>query len=180
MQRRKLALLPRSDRSVESAPTPPSSATETKPKSNPFGSARPVDTDSALKKVEEKMAKEKEHQDEITSAKHMISTPQPTSPTTARPEKRRGQPKQLLKRTPANNAPAPASGTPDTDETVVAKVETQDQTTSEGTETTWRKVDPPAVPASTPAPTEEDVGWETVPARSSKKVVGVVGGKALK
>jgi translation initiation factor 4B len=179
MQRRKLALLPRSDRQQESAQTPPTSATESKPKSNPFGTARPVDTDSALKKVEEKLAKEKEHQDEVTSAGKgaAAASSQPTSPTAPRPEKGRGQPKQLLRRTSANTASVSQS---DANEVVAAKPEVQEEVAAGRADSTWRKVDPPSVsvPTATAAPAEEEAGWETVPSRT-KKANGV-GVKATK
>jgi hypothetical protein len=183
LQRRKLALLPRSDRTQESAHTPPPSATESKPKSNPFGAARPVDTDSALKKAEEKMAKEKDHQEEVTAIrKGSVDANQPTSPTGPRPEKTRNQPKQLLRRTSAqNNAAGAATATPqsDTDDVTakLAKLDTHEEAKAEVAESTWRKVDHPAVPAAAPAPADEEPGWETVPTRT-KKINGV--GKASK
>ncbi len=168
MQRKKLTLLPRSEHPQEPPSTPVSAVDEIKPKSNPFGAARPVDTDSALKKVEEKLAKEKEHKEEIISIKGAAVSPSPSSPTGPRHDKGRQQPKQLLRRPSAN----PASGTPGAPRSeiddVAAKPEAQDDAISEAVESSWRKPDNPVVGA----PQEEDAGWETVPSRS-KKINGV-------
>ena len=169
MQRRKLALLPRSEHPQEPTSTP-LSVDEVKSKSNPFGAARPVDTDTALKKVEEKLAKEKEHKDELASTKANASTNlPPASPAGPRHDKARPNPKQLLRRTSANPAgPATGSGQSEVDAVVAAKPEAQDKAISEGPEKMWRKPENPVILA----PSEEEVGWETVPSRS-KKVNGV-------
>jgi translation initiation factor 4B len=172
LQRRKLALLPRSEHPQEPPPTPLSPSDEVKPKANPFGAARPVDTDSALKKVEEKLAKEKEHiKEEKESAKNAAAAnPSPASPTGPRVDKSKPHPKQLLRRTSAKDAPAATAGAKgsEIDEVVAAKAEAQDEAISEEAGTKWRKVDAPVAAA---AP-EEEAGWETVPART-KKVNGV-------
>jgi len=172
MQRKKLTLLPRSEHPQEPPSTPIAAvAEEVKPRSNPFGAARPVDTDSALKKVEEKLAKEKEHKEDVTAAKGSAVSPPPSSPTVPRHDKGRQQPKQLLRRPSANPAVggngAPRSGI---DEVVAAKAEAQEESISEAqaVESSWRKPDI-QVPA---APQEEEAGWETVPTRN-KKVNGV-------
>jgi hypothetical protein len=178
MQRKKLTLLPRSEHPQEPPPTPVSSVVEeVKPKSNPFGAARPVDTDSALKKVEEKLAKEKEHKEDLTSAKAAAVSPPPSSPTGPRHDKGRQQPKQLLRRPSANpaNPASPATlategssaSRSEIDDVVAAKAEAQEESLSEPVET-WRK--PDIQVAATPQ--EEEPGWETVPSRS-KKVNGV-------
>jgi hypothetical protein len=167
-QRRKLALLPRSEHPTST----PSATDETKSKSNPFGSAKPVDTDTALKKVEEKLAKEREHKEEMASAKASVtSNPPPTSPTGPRHDKLRGNPKQLLRRTSTNpTVPGTAVGQSEIDSPVAAKTEAQNDAISEGVEKTWRKPESPAIPA----PAEDEAGWETVPSRS-KKINGVGG-----
>jgi hypothetical protein len=167
LHRKKLTLLPRSEHPQEPLPSP-SAPEEPKSKSNPFGAARPVDTDSALKKVEEKLAKEKEHKDEIAAAKPPHP---PSSPTTPRHEKGRGNPKQLLRRTSANPA-GTASGTApsEIDSVTTAKAEAQEEAISEGVDAGWRKTEAPAVQPN--AAGEEEPGWETVPTRS-KKVNGV-------
>lgn len=169
MQRKKLTLLPRSEHPQEPLSTPVSAVDEIKPKSNPFGAARPVDTDSALKKVEEKLAKEKEHKEEIISVKGAAVPPAPTSPTGPRHDKGRQQPKQLLRR-PSTNPASGSTGAPrsEIDDVVAAKAEAQDEAISEVVESPWRKPDTPVVAA----PQEEDAGWETVPSRS-KKINGV-------
>jgi hypothetical protein len=170
MQRKKLTLLPRSEHPQETHSTPvPSVVEEVKPKTNPFGAARPVDTDSALKKVEEKLAKEKEHKEEITSAKGAAVSSTPSSPTGPRHDKGRQQPKQLLRR-PSANLVAGGSGEPSSEinEVVAAKAEAQEESISESVESSWRKSDV-QVEAT---PQEEEAGWETVPSRS-KKVNGV-------
>ena len=165
LHRKKLTLLPRSEHPQEPIPSP-SIPEETKTKSNPFGAAKPVDTDSALKKVEEKLAKEREHKEEIITAK---SPHPPSSPTTPRHEKGRGNPKQLLRRTSAN-PPSPTSGThPRVDPVTTAKAEAQEEAISAAGEAGWRK---PTAPAVHVAPPEDEPGWETVPTRS-KRVNGV-------
>lgn len=169
MQRRKLALLPRSEHPLESTSTP-LTAEDAKPKSNPFGTAKPVDTDTALKKVEEKLAKEKEHKEELASVKGSAASNPPTSPTAPRHDKPRSNPKQLLRRPSANpSSPATGAGQSEIDHVVAAKAEAQDETTSEGTGK-WRKSDNPPIPAASSQ--EDEAGWETVPSRS-KKVNGV-------
>ena len=169
LHRKKLTLLPRSEHPQEPVPSP-SAPEEPKSKSNPFGAARPVDTDSALKKVEEKLAKEKEHKDEIAAAKPQHP---PSSPTTPRHEKGRGNPKQLLRRTSANPT-GPTSGTApsETDPVTAAKAEPQEGAISEGVEAGWRKTEAPTVQPTAAAAGEEEPGWETVPTRT-KKVNGV-------
>ena len=170
MQRRKLALLPRSEHPQEPTSTP-LAAEDAKPKSNPFGAAKPVDTDTALKKVEKKLAKEKEHKEELASVKGNASNPPPTSPTTPRHDKPRSNPKQLLRRPSANPAsPVTGAGQSEIDVVVAAKAEAQDEAISDGTGKKWRKSDNPPIPAA--APQEDEAGWETVPSRS-KKVNGV-------
>jgi translation initiation factor 4B len=171
LQRRKLALLPRSEHPQELAPTPLSPSDEVKPKSNPFGAARPVDTDSALKKVEEKLAKEKEHikEEKESSKTATAANPSPASPTGPRGDKSKPHPKQLLRRTSAKDAPVAAAAATgakasEIDEVVAAKAEAQDEAISEEVEKTWRKVDAPVAAA---AP-EEEAGWETVSARTKK------------
>jgi hypothetical protein len=170
LQRRKLALLPRSEHPQEPAPTHLSPSDEIKPKSNPFGAARPVDTDSALKKVEEKLAKEKEHikEEKESSKTTTAANPSPVSPTGPRGDKSKPHPKQLLRRTSAKDAPAAAAAAgakgSEIDEVVAAKAEAQDEAISEEVESKWRKVDAPVV-ATAP---EEEAGWETVPARTKK------------
>jgi translation initiation factor 4B len=169
LQRRKLALLPRSEHPQEPAPTPLSPSDEVKPKSNPFGSARPVDTDSALKKVEEKLAKEKEHvkeEKESSKTATAAANPSPTSPTGPRVEKSRPNPKQLLRRTSAKDTsvPATAAKSSEIDEVVAAKAEAQEESINEDAGKSWRKVETP-VAATAP---EEEAGWETVPPRTKK------------
>ena len=168
MQRRKLALLPRSEHPQEPTPVPVS-IDEVKPKSNPFGAAKPVDTDNVLKKVEEKLAKEKEHKEELASIKANIGTskPPPASPTGPRHNKSRANPKQLLRRG-SPNLTTPTSAANETDAVVTAKPEVQEKAKLEGSEETWRKPDNTAAPA----PPEDEAGWETVSSRS-KKVNGV-------
>jgi len=173
MQRRKLALLPRSEHPLEPTSTP-GTTDETKPKSNPFGAARPVDTDTALKKVEEKLAKEKEHKEEVHKPSAISSNMPPASPTGPRHDKARTNPKQLLRRTSANPTTATSPAAAEVDAVGSIKAEAQDESISEGIEKAWRK---PAseTPATNPAPStvaEEETGWETVPSRS-KKVNGV-------
>lgn len=165
LHRKKLTLLPRSEHPQESLPSP-SAHEEPKSKSSPFGAARPVDTDSALKKVEEKLAKEKEHKEEIAAAKPPHP---PSSPTTPRHEKGRGNPKQLLRRTSAN--PTGPAAHSEADPITDAKAEAQEDPISEGVESGWRKTEAPAVQAPATA-AEEEPGWETVPPRS-KKINGV-------
>jgi len=164
LHRKKLTLLPRSEHPQEPVSSP-SAPEEPKSKSNPFGAARPVDTDSALKKVEEKLAKDKEHKDDIAAAKPQHP---PSSPTTPRHEKGRGNPKQLLRRTSANPT-GPTSGTAPSDTDPVTKAEAQE---AEGVEAGWRKTEAPAVQPTAAATGEEEPGWETVPTRT-KKVNGV-------
>jgi hypothetical protein len=167
-QRKKLALLPRSehpqDLILTTTPTD-----ESKSKSNPFGAERPVDTDSALKKVEEKLAREKEHKEDLASAKPApASQPAPNSPVGPRHDKGRAHPKQLLRRTSATH-PVPASGSGQSEiDPMAAKAEAQDDAVSDQREMTWRKSSNPQVVP----PTEDEAGWETVPSRS-KKVNGV-------
>jgi hypothetical protein len=166
MQRRKLALLPRSEHPQE-PPLTPVLTDDAKPKSNPFGAARPVDTDTALKKVEEKLAKDKEHKEELATIKaSAVSNPTPASPTGPRHEKSRANPKQLLRRASANPAgPASGSGHAEADFVVTSKAEAKDEAISErAAEKTWRKSENPAAPG----PSEEEAGWETVPSRSKK------------
>ena len=172
MQRKKLTLLPRTEHPQEPTSTTVSAvAGEAKTKSNPFGAARPVDTDSALKKVEEKLAKEKEHKEDAVAAKAAAVSPVPSPPTLTRQDKGKQQPKQLLRR-PSANAAVGGNGAPrsEVDEVVAAKAEAQEESISEpqAVESSWRKTDI-QVPA---APQEEEAGWETVPTRS-KKINGV-------
>jgi len=170
LHRKKLTLLPRSEHPQEPLPSP-SAPEESKSKSNPFGAARPVDTDSALKKVEERLAKEKEHKEEMAAAKPPHP---PSSPTTPRHEKGRGNPKQLLRRTSQTpSGPATATAHSDADAVTAAKPEAQEEAISEGSDSGWRKTEAPVVQAPpTVVPTEEEAGWETVVPRS-KKVNGV-------
>lgn len=168
VQRKKLTLLPRSEHPQEPLSTPVSAVDEVKPKSNPFGAARPVDTDSALKKVEEKLAKEKEHKDD-SSVKGAAVTPAPSSPTGPRLDKGRQQPKQLLRRPSASpSAGNTGASRSEIDDVVAAKAEAPDEAISEAVDESWRKPETPVVAA----PQEEDAGWETVPSRS-KKINGV-------
>ena len=160
MQRKKLTLLPRSEHPQEHSPT----VDEAKTKSNPFGAAKPVDTDSVLKKIEEKLAKEKEHKEEL-SVKATASNPSQSYTNHPRHEKGRSNPKQLLRRSPAN--PSQAGGSSETDATAAAKAEIQEDSISEGSKGSWRKPDN-APENSLP----DEPGWETVPARG-KKVNGV-------
>lgn len=165
MQRKKLTLLPRSEHPQEPNLTPVASD-DAKPKSNPFGTAKPVDTDSALKKVEEKLAKEREHKDELGPQKGNVpSNSSPGSPTAPRHDKGRVHPKQLLRRTSANPPSGPSHS--ENDVAVAARPEGRDEATSENSETTWRKPDNSANP-----PPSGEEGWETVPSRS-KRVNGV-------
>jgi hypothetical protein len=179
MQRKKLTLLPRSEKPQEPLASPLSATEESKPKSNPFGAARPVDTDSVIKKVEQKLAKEKEHKEEEPARSPATSHP-PASPSHSHPQRfekgqGRGQPKQLLRRTSAQtsgNAQHKSEHKSEVDEVIAAKAEAQEESIAEGAETAWRKTDPPKVDAPTAvAPAEEDAGWETVPSR--KKINGV-------
>ena len=171
MQRRKLALLPRSEHPQEASSTP-LTAEDAKPKSNPFGAAKPVDTDTALKKVEEKLAKEKEQKEELASVKSSVaSNPPPASPTAPRHDKPRSNPKQLLRRPSANpTSPSTGAGQSEIGAVVAAKAEAQNETIPEGTGKKWRKSDNSPIPVA--APQEDEAGWETVPSRS-KKVNGV-------
>ena len=173
MQRRKLALLPRSEHPQEPTSTP-GTTDEIKPKSNPFGAARPVDTDTALKKVEEKLAKEKEHKEEVHKASATTTNLPPASPTGPRHDKARTNPKQLLRRTSANPTAAAGPAATEIDAVVSAKAEAQNESISEGIEKAWRKpvAETPATNPAPPAVAEEESGWETVPSRS-KKVNGV-------
>lgn len=174
MQRKKLTLLPRTEHPQEPPSTPVSAvAGEAKSKSNPFGAARPVDTDSALKKVEEKLAKEKEHKEDVTAAKGAAVSPAPSAPTVPRHDKGKQQPKQLLRRPSANPAVGGNGAPPsEIDEVVAAKAEAHEESISEpqAVESSWRKADIQVRAASSPR--EEEAGWETVPTRS-KKVNGV-------
>jgi len=174
-QRKKLALLPRSEHPQE-PPSTLQSITDESPstRTNPFGAARPVDTDSALKKVEEKLAREKikEHKEDSAPSKRTTSPTAPASASTGpRHEKPRSHPKQLLRRAPHNSSAAPNS-TPSSTE--VGDIATQKQegqrseTASESTGGSWRKKADVEMVSSPP----EEPGWETVPARG-KKVNGV-------
>ena len=167
-ERKKLALLPRTEPAQEAASTAVSTH-ETKAKASPFGAAKPVDTDSALRKIEERLAKEKEHKEESVTAKpgHDVS-PSPSSPNIPRLDKGKGHGKQLLRRTSAPGS-GPSSGGRETDPAVAGKTKTQDETVSESQETSWRKIESKSAPAP---PVDEEPGWETVPARN-KKVNGV-------
>jgi hypothetical protein len=171
MQRRRLALLPRSEHPQEPTSTP--GTDEIKPKSNPFGAARPVDTDTVLKKVEEKLAKEKEHKEEVHKASTATNLP-PASPTGPRHDKARTNPKQLLRRTSANPTAAAGPTATEIDAAVSTKAEAKDESISEGIEKAWRKpaTEAPVTNSAPSAVAEEEAGWETVPSRS-KKVNGV-------
>jgi len=188
MQRRKLALLPRSEHPAEPASTP-AGADDAKSKSNPFGAARPVDTDSALKKVEEKLAKEKEHkkeeeekkQEERRASQSEQSTQPKKEQAAPRSDKPRGpHPKQLLRRQSENKSESKTNTTTSKDQSevtpvVAAKAEAQEEVISEKTEGSWRKQEntvPAAATAPAPAQGDEEPGWETVPARG-KKVNGI-------
>ena len=182
MQRRKLALLPRSEHPAEPAPTP-TGVDDAKSKANPFGAARPVDTDSALKKVEEKLAKEKEHkkeeeekkQEERRASQSEQSTQLKKEQSAPRSEKPRGpHPKQLLRRQSENKTNTPTSKEQsEVTPVVAAKAEAQEDAISEKTEGSWRKQENTVVEApAAPAQGEEEPGWETVPARG-KKVNGI-------
>ena len=174
MHRKKLTLLPRSSEHHEATPPSASSVDESKSKANPFGDAKPVDTLSVLKKVEEKLAKEKEHKEEPASTKARdTSTSSPASPTTQRPEKGRSHPKQLLRRAPANPAPqgqSGISGPSQVDTAAATKAEAQVEATTEEPVVSWRK-EKENKNVAVAAP-QEETGWETVPARG-RKVNGV-------
>ena len=143
-------------------------------KGTSVGAAKPVDTDTALKKVEEKLAKEKEHKEELASIKASApSNPPPPSPTAPRHDKPRLNPKQLLRRPSANpTSPTAGAGQSEIDAVVAAKAEIQNEAISVGTEKSWRKSENPQIPAATVATQEDEAGWETVPSRS-KKINGV-------
>jgi hypothetical protein len=161
MQRKRLNLLPRS----ENAPEKPASADETRSKSNPFGDARPVDTDSVIKKIEEKKAKEREQEQ---AAKGPLT---PSSPTAPRHDKSRQNPKQLLRRSSTNPPTSPPAQDPA--EVDVSKV-VAEQTAVEVSEkapTSWRKVESQSTPAEA-TPNDDEAGWETVPSRG-KRVNGI-------
>jgi len=180
-QRKKLTLLPRSEHPQEPTPTPQAAVEEThSTRSNPFGAARPVDTDSALKKLEEKLAREKlkEHKEESAPAKRATSPNTQSNPTTGpRHEKPRAHPKQLLRRTPQNastgpNSPPVTSGTGDFPAENSEGGNTESAGVSDGAEASWRaKPEVDAAPPP-PPPADEEPGWETVPARG-KKINGV-------
>jgi hypothetical protein len=165
LQRKRLNLLPRS----ENAPEKPASVDEPRTKSNPFGDARPVDTDSVIKKIEEKMAKEREQEQ---AAK---GPPTPSSPTAPRHDKPRQNPKQLLRRSSANlptASPAQDQPTPEVDASKVGADQTAVDV-SEKAPTSWRKVDSQSTPAeATPTGNDDEAGWETVPSRG-KRVNGI-------
>ena len=166
LHRKKLTLLPRSEHPQEPLPGP-SAPEDTKSKSNPFGAARPVNTDSVLKKVEEKLAKEKEHKEEMAAAKPSHPPSSPTAP------RGRGNPKQLLRRTSANlTSPTSVTSHSEIDPVTTTKSEVRHDAISDGTEAGWRKTD--AVAVQLPTSAEEEAGWETVPTRS-KKVNGIGG-----
>ncbi|GAO45866.1 hypothetical protein G7K_0112-t3 [Saitoella complicata NRRL Y-17804] len=57
-ERRRLVLTPRTEKPLD-PPNTPAAATPAASKSNPFGAARPVDSDAALKKVEEKIEQQR-------------------------------------------------------------------------------------------------------------------------
>ena len=162
VQRRKLNLLPRS----EHAPETPAPTDEHRSKSNPFGAARPVDTDSVIKKVEEKLAKEREQKEE-QAIKGLSTTSLPSSPTAPRHDKARSNPKQLLRRSSANPPTSSIQNQPDSDTTKILP----EQTTADVSDKAWRKVESEAT-SSEPAPNDDEAGWETVPARG-KRVNGV-------
>lgn len=170
MQRRKLNLLPRSEHAAEK--TGP--IDETKSKSNPFGDARPVDTDSAIKKVEQKLAKEKEQKEE--QASKGPSTPSaPSSPTAPRLDKARSNPKQLLRRSSANPPTGTSPPVQDQADNEAAKAAVPEQPVAEGSaaeEKTWRKVDGSQAVTADANPNDDEAGWETVPSRG-KRVNGV-------
>jgi translation initiation factor 4B len=165
--------LPRSETPQEPLSTPQSTTEDThSTRPNPFGAARPVDTDSALKKVEEKLAREKlrDHKEEQGSSRRGPSPGAPAdSPAGHRSEKQRSNAKQLLRRVPNNSSAAPSSTSTgsETVELDVPKQETRDTNVSpENRGPSWRKGDETDV---APPPTAEDeVGWETVPARGKK------------
>jgi len=140
-----------------------------KSKPSPFGAAKPVDTDFALKKVEERLAKEKEHKEELVSSKAGVaSKPSSNSPTAPRHDKGKTNPKQLLRRTSATSSAQSSAGR-EIDSIVTAKGEVQEEAISENQESSWRK--PENNPVASP-PVDEEAGWETVPSRN-KKVNGV-------
>ena len=161
MQRKKLTLLPRSEHPLEPSPMTPQTD-EGRSKSNPFGAAKPVDTDSALKKVEEKLAKEREHKDELASTKSTTSNPSQTPTNPPRHEKSRSNPKQLLRRSPANPA-SQAAGSSEIDPATTVKAEAQNEAISEGVESSWRRTEND-INTSPP----DEPGWETVPSRGKK------------
>ena len=162
MQRRKLNLLPRS----EHAPENTSPTDENRSKSNPFGAARPVDTDSAIKKVEEKLAKEREQKEEQATKGPAIPS-LPSSPTAPRHDKTRSNPKQLLRRSSANPHTPSVQNQVDSDTTKILP----EQTTSDISDKAWRKVESEATPSES-ARNDDESGWETVPSRG-KRVNGV-------
>jgi len=143
-------------------------------RANPFGAARPVDTDSALKKVEEKLAKEKlrDQKEDSSSTRRpsMTTTPAPPSAGARPQEKQRQQPKQLLRRT-QHGAAASSNSTQTVSDPIPvtgAKSEISNEPLDGTDDASWRRkseVDPSSLP-------EEEPGWETVPARG-KKVNGV-------
>jgi hypothetical protein len=164
MQRKRLNLLPRS----ENAPEKPASVDETRTKSNPFGDARPVDTDSVIKKIEEKKAKEREERGQEQAAK---GPPTPSSPTAPRHDKSRQNPKQLLRRSSANppsSPPAQDQAEVDVSKVVVEPIAVE---VSEKAPTSWRKVESQSTPAEA-TPNDDEAGWETVPSRG-KRVNGI-------
>jgi translation initiation factor 4B len=169
MQRKKLTLLPRSGHPAETISAPQSGSDETHPaRTNPFGAARPVDTDSALKKVEEKLAREKhkEHKEEPVSAKHSITSESLPAKSPVQPDVSQ-QSKRPLRRPP----PAPSSTAPDdnTKQPDPRPPKSEDETSHEDpAETSWRKITTTTSTVKPATADEGEDGWATVPVRGRR------------
>lgn len=91
-QRKKLELKPRtvpspaSPAAAASSETPsptPTSATLSKPRNNPFGNAKPIDSEAALKRVEERRAQEQKEREEKRAKAKEAKAAEPKSPKVA-------------------------------------------------------------------------------------------------